>query len=144
MQKNVFTFGDNEFHVEVEEEGIKIRGRIDHIDDNCIWELKTVKNLYYYIEKPDSNHVKQIMIYLHAFKRDKGRIVYIEKNTLQIIEHEINYDNNIFKDIMAQFTEVHKCLVEKKLPEKLKDYPNNFKCQVCDFKEKCGKDENIE
>jgi len=133
LQKEVLS-GESEVPLVIETKGVKIKGRLDQVDDNFIYEIKSVSTLRFVKEQPQKHHVLQLMLYLKAFKREKGKIVYVEKNTFDIIEHEIVFDEKIYDEAVEGFVSVFQSMSKNALPDKTSE---EWACKHCLFKKEC-------
>jgi CRISPR-associated exonuclease Cas4 len=131
--QDIIKEGKHEIPIELTYKGITIYGRIDTLLNDEIYEFKTVSKLDFSYE-PKLQHIYQIMIYLKAFNLAKGHIVYIEKNTLKTIEHDIGYDEKIMDKIIADFKIAEEYLNQDKLPSE--HYCNS--CMFCEYTEECN------
>jgi CRISPR/Cas system-associated exonuclease Cas4 (RecB family) len=137
VQKNLLTEGESESRVFIEIDGMVIRGRLDHIDDDHIWELKSTKSLKY-INEPYESHLMQLMIYLKGRNRVKGKIAYIEKNTFDIKEFDVEYDEEIYNKAVSKFKEVINAVKAKRPLKRLTDFPNGKFCLGCAYLSECS------
>jgi CRISPR/Cas system-associated exonuclease Cas4 (RecB family) len=137
VQKNLLTEGESESRVFIEIDGIVIRGRLDHIDDDHIWELKSTSSLRY-ITEPYESHLMQLMIYLKGRNRNKGKIAYIEKNTFDIKEFDVEYDEEIYNKAVSKFKEVINAVKMKRPCKRLRDFPNGKFCLGCAYLPECS------
>lgn len=137
VQSQIFSSGKSEVPIVIEENGIKIRGRLDYLLGDVIYEIKTIKELNYVLDEPKDEHRRQLNIYLKSQNLKNGVLLYIEKNSLKTVEHIIVFNQKLFDDSMRQFELVYKSILEKKPPERLENYPDNWKCRYCSFRNFC-------
>lgn len=138
MQENVLVHGKSEEPIRIETHGIVIRGRLDFIDDESIWELKTIKDVSYVLHEPNEHHVLQLMLYLNALKRTKGKLVYMEKNSFKIAEHDVLFDETMYAKAIQGFVTAHRGILEGKSPEPYADRKTNWKCRYCQYAKECN------
>jgi len=67
-------------------EGWVIKGRIDGIDDKCVYEIKYARELK--DNQPFEHHVLQVKLYLWLTGKPEGKLIYITPNRL--VEFSIN------------------------------------------------------
>jgi len=89
------------------------------------------------MKEPKEEHVSQVQLYLHFFNIKRGILLYEGKDTLELKEFTINYDNNLAKRILKQFKDLKDNLQKDIVPECLSDYPKNWQCRYCQFKDVC-------
>jgi len=145
IQENLFKDAENETPSNITDEatGITIRGRLDILKDGVIYELKSIKNLKYGTkvngkwrgveEGAKIEHIFQLMIYLKARGLQKGKVVYIEKHSLKIVEHEVEFNEEVYQEAIKNFVIATKGLKENKLPDEC----DTDKCGICDYQEEC-------
>lgn len=106
-----------------------IRGFIDVIvrigTDTVIGEIKTTSqeifNLKTISNKPSPAHLLQILIYLKATGKEKGFLLYENRNTLEVlvIPVEFNQTNEkILEDVFEWMRLVHKSWEDRVLPKR--------------------------
>lgn len=89
------------------------------------------------IQEPLIENVYQLQLYLHFFKIKKGILLYESKDSSELKEFIIDYNENISKKLIFSIEKFFKKLEENTLPKRLDDYPLNKKCQYCRFREIC-------
>jgi len=119
-----------------------IGGRADAIvrinNELYLVDLKSINsNILYKMEAPKDDHILQVQLYLHFFKLKKGILLYEGKDNSEIKEFPVEYDKKIAEDILSNFKRL-KINVDKDLiPQQLSDFPDNWQCQYCQFREIC-------
>ena len=89
------------------------------------------------MEEPKEDHILQIQLYLHFFKLKKGILLYEGKDNSLMKEFPVEYDKKIADKILGDFKRL-KINVDKNLiPQQIPDYPENWQCQYCQFREIC-------
>jgi len=120
-----------------------VSGRADAIitlnNDLYVVDFKSINSmLFKKLEEPKEENVNQIQLYLHYFKIPKGILLYISKDTSELKEFVIKYDPALAR-ILLKNLETLKAKIDKNIvPERLADYPDNWQCQYCQFREICG------
>ena len=89
------------------------------------------------MEKPMPEHYEQLQLYLHYFKIPKGIILYVNKDTLELKEFIFDYDKNLVNLLMARFEELKSKIESNIVPSRLADYPFNWQCKSCEYREIC-------
>lgn len=116
-------------------------------DEEIIGEIKTMKDESFERHKlkgePAKYHVMQLIIYMRVLGKQKGVLIYENKNNhdllvfpIEVTETYINWINNTFE----WMREVYKSWKDKQLPQK--NYRSNSKiCKGCPVKAACDKAE---
>ncbi len=139
--------GQDEVPLLINEENIIISGRIDKVhSDGTIIEFKTTSNKKFNEEKPSEAHVAQLMLYLKAFDKKSGKIVYVDKRDLSTVEHTIEYDPEIYNETISRFKEINLALETNETPKLSEDLQesllkNKYPCSYCQYKDECKKHE---
>jgi len=130
LQTKIYPDGKHEVPIRWEEKDIIISGRIDCLLDDVIIEFKSIAKLDYVKSKPKPEHVEQLNLYLHALKMIKGRIVYVTKNNLEIVEHEVEYSEKLYKKTIAYFRRIY-WYVSRRVQPKVKRCTTPWSCEYC-------------
>lgn len=125
------------------ETGLVIAGRFDNFiemkqGESVLIEVKSTKSLEY-LTKPYPHHVMQIMPYLLIRKNLKGVILYID-NDLQIKTFEIQFDWEVFREVILRARFIHKCLTENIIPpaECKLSSEKKWQCNYCNYSKTCS------
>jgi len=130
-------------------ENFLISGRVDDVflikssGKTFVAEIKSSKMLNM-IKKPQKHNVMQLQLYMFATGIHNGLLVYIEKNTLQAKVFEINFDEDIIKEILNRFNELHDSLLTNNIPPaeaRINKSDIGWMCNYCEYKEKCDKED---
>ncbi|MCD6550157.1 PD-(D/E)XK nuclease family protein [bacterium] len=119
-----------------------IGGRADAIirinNELYLVDFKSINsNILQRMDAPKEDHVLQVQLYLHFFKLKKGILLYEGKDNSEIKEFPVEYDEEKVKKVLNDFKRL-KINVERNLvPKRLPDYPKNWQCQYCQFREVC-------
>jgi CRISPR/Cas system-associated exonuclease Cas4 (RecB family) len=120
-----------------------VSGRADAIlcinNENYVLDIKSINSaVFRNLTQPKEENVYQIQLYLHYFNIKKGILLYIDKDQQNIKEFQVDYDKGLVKSLLNDF----KCLKEKIdsdiIPRRFPDYPQNWQCRYCQFKEICS------
>jgi len=126
------------------ETDLNIHGRIDLVGynktDKIVVEIKSINSLHYIEEdnKPNQHHVEQLQVYLRCMRAKKGLLVYVEKSNLNIKTFYVEYDDELFKNILKRLRLIYKCQKEGSSPNRIDGYPSNWECRYCKFKKECS------
>lgn len=89
------------------------------------------------MEEPKEDHVLQVQLYLHFFNLKNGILLYEGKDNSAIKEFPVKYNKKMVQEVLNDFKRL-KINVEKDLiPQQLSDFPKNWQCQYCQFREIC-------
>lgn len=89
------------------------------------------------MEKPMPEHIWQVQLYLHFFNVKKGILLYVNKDTQELKEFVFEYDKEQVKQLLDWFEKLKKKIEKNLVPLRLPDWPDNWQCQSCQFKEIC-------
>ncbi len=136
-----------EIHVVASEVNIPpqelISGRSDAIisdgKDLYVVDIKSMNSMIFKnLDEPKEENVDQIQLYLHYFKIPKGILLYVNKDNQQLKEFVINYDKNRASNILETLGEIKKKIESNVIPDRMSEYPDNWQCKYCQFREICG------
>lgn len=119
-----------------------IHGRADAIisvdGEPYVVELKSVGSYKFKKGEADADHIKQLQLYLHFFKINKGILLYENKDTQDLMEFAFEYNPNLVKEILAGFEKLQKQVDANEMPEVPADL-DDWRCKFCDYAESCPK-----
>jgi len=120
-----------------------INGRADAIvsdgKDLFVLDIKSMNSMIFdRLEDPKEENVNQIQLYLHYFRIPKGILLYVNKNTLELKEFVVEYSKGRAVALLENLKEIKKKTDSNIIPGRLPDYPDNWQCKYCQFKEICG------
>jgi CRISPR/Cas system-associated exonuclease Cas4 (RecB family) len=119
-----------------------VSGRADAIlcidKENYVLDIKSINSMIFRtLLEPKQDNVFQIQLYMHYFNIKKGILLYIDKDQQEMKEFTLDYNQEIVEGLLSGFSNL-KIKVEKDImPERLTDYPKNWQCQYCQFKQTC-------
>lgn len=141
-------FGDRyvktDIPIEIQRPEYRIVGETDPvvINDNFeleeITECKTTGNLKYVKGAPKRTHKYQVHCYMKALGQDEATIIYLNKYNLDSVMHTVEFDAEIWADIIDRMDTLHEALLEREPPEPFEEpkYQDHF----CDHEgDKCCK-----
>jgi CRISPR/Cas system-associated exonuclease Cas4 (RecB family) len=119
-----------------------ISGRADAIvtlnNELYVVDFKSMNSLVFKnLREPKEENINQIQLYLHFFKIPKGILLYINKDTLELKEFLIEYNPILAKKLLEELAILKTKIDRDILPTRIKDWPENWQCQYCQFKEIC-------
>lgn len=121
-------------------EKYKVKGRVDAIRSEYIYELKTVdeqKNVITYVPE----HYYQGLVYSYILNTEYNyniktiTIVYIPRSPRRLFPFDIPIDNGIAENILKRATILQKCLSSAVVPETLGATKET--CNFCAYKKFC-------
>jgi CRISPR/Cas system-associated exonuclease Cas4 (RecB family) len=112
---------------------IRINNELFLVDFKSINSM-ILKNM----EKPKDDHILQVQLYLHFFNLKNGILLYEGKDNSQIKEFPVKYEKKIAKKILEDFARLKINVGKNLIPKQMPDYPDNWQCQYCQFKELCS------
>lgn len=119
-----------------------ISGRADAIlcvnNENYVLDIKSMNSMIFRnLVQPKEENIYQIQLYLHYFNIKKGILLYIDKDQQDIKEFFVEYDEALAKSLLDKFYGLKDLIEQNKIPERLQDYPRNWQCNYCQFKDIC-------
>ena len=101
---------------------------------------KSAKNLFY-ITKPKKDHLMQLMLYMKVMGVENGQISYISKNTFQIKDFAVKFDEVLYREAVERAKKLHYFLMESVLPpaEAKEKKEMSWLCNYCLHKLLCDK-----
>jgi len=119
-----------------------ISGRADAIlcigNENYVLDIKSINSmLFRKLIEPKQENIYQVQLYMHYFNIKKAILLYVDKDQQELKEFFLDYDEVLCKGLLDKFY-VLKDQVEKNvIPARLEDYPRNWQCTYCAFKDVC-------
>ncbi len=119
-----------------------ISGRADAIlsinKENYVLDIKSINSMIFKnMSEPKEENIYQIQLYLHYFNIKKGILLYIDKDQQNIKEFIVDYDKKLVQSLLEKFIDLKSKIDIDVIPNRLVDYPKNWQCQYCQFKEVC-------
>jgi CRISPR/Cas system-associated exonuclease Cas4 (RecB family) len=119
-----------------------ISGRADAIlcvgNENYVLDIKSMNSMIFRnLAAPKEENVYQIQLYLHYFNIKKGILLYIDKDQQAMKEFFVDYDETLCKSLLDKFYALKDQIEKNVLPARLADYPRNWQCNYCQFKDTC-------
>jgi CRISPR/Cas system-associated exonuclease Cas4 (RecB family) len=116
--------------------GIEIKEKIEP-GIPYVLEIKSISGKVNSKKLPLQEHINQLQLYLHYFKIKKGILLYLNKDTQKITEFLLDYDQNLVENILSWFSRLKEKIEADLIPQRLVDWPDNWRCQKCEFFEIC-------
>jgi CRISPR/Cas system-associated exonuclease Cas4 (RecB family) len=139
-------FGVRKIHVVASEVNMPpmeiISGRADailSIDNNLyVLDIKSMNSMVFRnLTFPKEENLYQIQLYLHYFKIKKGILLYVDKDQQELKEFIVDYDKELCEKLIVGFQKLKSKIEVNVVPCALSDYPDNWQCSYCPFREIC-------
>jgi len=132
--------------IELALENELVRGRCDGIvvinNEPYVLELKSINSFAFKkLERPKPDHIKQLMLYLHYFKIQRGIFLYENKDTQELKEYMMTYDQKMAESIVQDFHTLKHFIESNTLPPVPMGL-EEWECRFCDYSEECLKRQN--
>lgn len=119
-----------------------ISGRADAIlcinNENYVLDIKSINSMIFRnLNQPKEDNLFQLQLYMHYFNIKKGILLYIDKDQQNIKEFTVDYDQELVKGLLDGFYDLRAKIEANSVPGRLPDYPLNWQCSYCQFKEIC-------
>jgi CRISPR/Cas system-associated exonuclease Cas4 (RecB family) len=119
-----------------------ISGRADAIlcvgNENYVLDIKSINSMIFKrMTSPKEENVYQIQLYLHFFNIKKGILLYIDKDQQDMKEFFVDYDEQLCNSLLEKFQALKNQVDTNIVPARLADYPRNWQCSYCQYKEVC-------
>ena len=120
-----------------------VSGRADAIitlgNELYVVDFKSMNSMIFKnLSAAKEENINQIQLYLHFFKIPKGILLYVSKDTLELKEFLINYNPTLAQALLKNLSVLKDKLDANVVPQRLSEYPKNWQCQYCQFKEICS------
>lgn len=120
-----------------------VSGRADAIvtlgNELYVVDFKSMNSMIFKnLSAAKEENINQIQLYLHFFKIPKGILLYVNKDTLELKEFVINYNSSLAQALLKDLSVLKDKLDANIVPRRLSEYPKNWQCQYCQFKEICS------
>ena len=121
-----------------------VSGRADAIlsvnNENYVLDIKSMNSMIFKkLTAPKEENLYQLQLYLHFFKIKKGILLYIDKDQQELKEFIVEYDPELCQQLLNNFKELKEKIGSDIVPATLSDYPQNWQCNYCQFREICDK-----
>ncbi len=141
IQRN-YDFSETEKTIKSEK--YKVKGRVDAVKKNFLYEIKTLDAKKFNPDGKDTKaHFKQgnigafILNEEYGFKIDTITIIYVFRDLKKIIPLDFEYNKKSANELMKLAPYFKNCLEVKKIPDPINS--NIDQCRWCEFKKYCDK-----
>lgn len=119
-----------------------ISGRADAIvsdgKDLFILDIKSMNSMIFKnLTSPKEENIYQLQLYLHYFEIPNGILLYVNKDNQKLKEFLVEYDSQLCERLLDNFKKLKEKIDSDIIPLTLPDYPSNWQCRYCQFREIC-------
>lgn len=119
-----------------------ISGRADAImcveNENYVLDIKSINSMIFRrMTEPKEDNVYQVQLYMHYFNIKKGILLYVDKDRQELKEFFLDYDEAMCKSLLDKFESLKVQIEKNEVPPRLADYPKNWQCSYCAYKDIC-------
>jgi len=119
-----------------------ISGRADAIlcigNENYVLDIKSINSMIFKrMTEPKEENVYQVQLYMHYFNIKKGILLYVDKDQQDLKEFFLDYDEVLCNSLLDKFKNLKGQVEKGEMPVRLTDYPKNWQCSYCQFKDVC-------
>ncbi len=126
-----------------------VSGRADAIicvnGENYVLDIKSINSfIFKSLAAPKEENLFQLQLYMHYFGISKGILLYIDKDQQELKEFFVSYDKEMCEALIKNFEILQTKIEQNQVPSVLPDYPRNWQCNYCQFRQVCdlcGRDE---
>jgi CRISPR/Cas system-associated exonuclease Cas4 (RecB family) len=120
-----------------------VSGRADAVlsdgKDLYVLDIKSMNSMVFKnLGKPKEEHIDQIQLYLHFLDPKKGILLYVNKDNQELKEFFVPYDQKRARALVKEFVNIKSKIDANIIPPRLPDWPDNWQCKYCSFKEICS------
>ncbi len=134
-----------------EDPEIVLSGRADDVivievgRQRYVLEVKTVEDLENQIKNkriPKIEHVAQLNVYLRAYPKSIGVLLYIDRTDFSMEEFVYEFDEQLYKKTLERAKRLHEALKAKvpPEPEAKQNHDMQWQCKFCYFSLQCERD----
>ncbi len=120
-----------------------ISGRADAIisldGELYVLDIKSINSMIFRtLEESKPENFQQVQLYLHFFNIKKGVLLYVDKDQQNMKEFVFDYDKQLSDSLLEDFKKLKVKIDKDTIPQRLADWPQNWQCQYCQFKDICS------
>ncbi len=103
-----------------------------------VLDIKSINSsAFKYLTKPKEENIFQLQLYLHYFRIPKGILLYVNKDTQELKEFLVDYNQTLSQNLIDDLKSVKAKIDKNIVPARISDYPNNWQCRYCQYREIC-------
>jgi hypothetical protein len=139
--QSVYDFSETEKTIVSEK--YKVKGRVDAIRENFLFEIKSIdelkfKNAYIKEHYIQANCYAYVLNTEYDYKIDTITIIYVIRNLKRIVAYDVKIDFRAAEPFLHLATILRSCIQNVQVPDPFGSTEET--CKYCDFKEQCSKD----
>lgn len=120
-----------------------VSGRADAIlsdkKDLYVLDIKSMNSMVFKnLEEAKEENINQLQLYLHFFKIPKGILLYVNKDTQELKEFIVNYNQKTAESLLKDLADLKMKIDSNVIPSRILAYPDDWQCKYCAFREVCG------
>jgi CRISPR/Cas system-associated exonuclease Cas4 (RecB family) len=120
-----------------------ISGRADALiqvdGQDYIVDIKSINSISFRtLKEPSVEYIYQLQLYLHFFQIKQGVLLYVNKDTQDLKEFFLEYDEALCQQLLDQLQELGGQIEANQVPARLEEWPSNGQCRYCQYKEVCS------
>ncbi|BBG27505.1 PD-(D/E)XK nuclease family protein [Sulfuracidifex tepidarius] len=131
---------------------IVFSGRADDIiiiqftKERYIVEVKSVDDLQDKLRKgflPKLEHRAQLNMYLRAYPRSHGILLYVDRSNFEMEEIPMNFDQDLYNKTLERSESLHGYLLKRETPppEAKQNQDMSWQCKYCVHKARCDREQ---
>jgi len=118
---------------------MNLTGYADLVINGLVYEIKTINSWgFKYLRDSGAKdqHKMQLWTYLRGLGKKEGRIIYLEKDTLSVMEFPLMIDDPIQKQVVDELTILNKAWEQQLPPPPIKD-KKDWRYRFCSVHDTC-------
>lgn len=120
-----------------------VSGRADALiqvaGEDYVVDIKSINSMgFRVLAEPSLEYVYQIQLYLHFFQINQGVLLYVNKDTQDLKEFLIDYDEELCHRLLDGLELLGQKIAANRVPVRSGDWPSNGQCRYCPYKEVCS------
>jgi len=120
-----------------------VSGRADAIvsdgRDMYVLDIKSMNSMVFRsLQEAKPENIQQVQLYLYYFRIPKGILLYVNKDNLELKEFMVEYNPGEAESLLADLDYLKKQIDSDIIPARIADYPDNWQCRYCQFKDICS------
>src|SRR3989344_9561479 len=119
-----------------------ISGRADAIlsdgKELYVLDIKSMNSMgFKSMKEPKEENVEQVQLYLHYFRIRNGILLYVNKDTQELKEFMVLYDEARATKLLSIMEALKTRIGSNVIPDRLPTYSQDWQCKYCPFREEC-------
>lgn len=119
-----------------------VSGRADAIISDgkrqYVLDIKSMNSMIFRnLTRPKEENINQIQLYLHFFEISKGILLYVSKDTQDLKEFLVDYDEKRAQNLLSGLVEIKEKIDSDIVPCRISSHPSDWQCKYCQYKAIC-------